>query len=127
MDNNGGGVIKIFHRQKICLTVPESFLGNTCELRLRKFLVAKNSVDNNGGHIKNLRGNFSVSLWRKVWQASASLLCFRKFPVAKNSMENKGGIKIFRRKILSYSAENFRRGSLVSCVLESIGSEDFFG
>ena len=37
----GGGVIKIFHRQRICLTVPESFLGNTCELRLRKFPVAK--------------------------------------------------------------------------------------
>ena len=94
---------------------------------MRKFPVAKNSVDNKGGHIKILRRNFSVSLWRKVWQASPSLLCFRKLPVAKNSMENKGGMKIFRRKFLFYSAEKFRRGSLVSCVLESIGSEELFG
>ena len=101
--------------------MPESFLGNTCELRLRKFLVAKNSVDNKGGHIKILRGNFSVSLWRKVWQASPSLLCFRKFPVAKNSMDNKGGgvSKFSVEKFLSHYADTFCRETLLCCISEN--------
>ena len=41
------------------------------------------------------------------------MLCFEKFPVTKAFMDKTGGIKIFRRKFLSHSAEDLRRGILL--------------
>ena len=41
------------------------------------------------------------------------MLCFEKFPVTKAFMDKTGGIKIFRRKNLSHSAEDLWRGILL--------------
>ena len=52
-----------------------------------------------------------------------TLRCIRKFRVAKNFMHERGGggggIKIFRRKFLSHSAENLSRGESFSVAIFS--------
>ena len=62
--------------------------------------------------------NFFVSQCRNYSQVNPSVLCFRNFPVAKKFMDKRGGgsIKIFCRKFLSHSAENFRRGIFYCCI-----------
>ena len=48
------------------------------------------------------------------------MLCFRKFPLAKKIMDKMGWVSRFSvGKILSYRAENFRRGTFLCCVSEN--------
>ena len=84
-------------------------------LRLRKFPVAKNSMDNKGG-IKIFRRSSFVSLCRKLSQENPSVLCLRKIPVAKNSMDKEREVsRVSVGNLFSYSTEKFS------------GSEYFYG
>ena len=67
-------------------------------LCLRKFPVAKNSMDRKSG-MKIFRRKLFVLQCRNFSLGNTSALCSRKFPVAKNYMDRKSGMKIFRRKL----------------------------
>ena len=46
------------------------------------------------------------------------MLCFRKIPVAKKVMDKRDVSRFSVGNFLSYSAEKFRRGTLLCCVGE---------
>ena len=96
-------------------------------LHLRKFTVAKNSMDNKGG-IKIFRRSSFVSLCRKLSQGNPSVLCLRKIQVAKTSMDNKGGIRTFRRKVfVSLCRKTFARKLFCAMFQKISESEKLFG
>ena len=57
---------------------------------------------------------FFVSQYRKT--SYGKPLVFQKVSGIEKFYASEGYITIFRRKILSHSAETFRRGTLLSCV-----------
>ena len=68
-------------------------------LRLRKFPVAKNSMDNRGVSKFSVEVLF-VSICQRLSQGNSSLLCLRKFAVAKEIMDKRaGGYQDFPSKV----------------------------
>ncbi len=71
------------------------------------------------GISKIFRRNF-FSQCREISYGKPSALCFKKIAVAKNFMDKRGGVLRFSAEdFLSHSAEKFRNGTLLCCVLET--------
>ena len=89
--------------------MPKNFVGQPFRVSLisgiEKFYASE-------GYVTIFRQIFFVSQYGKTLQGNPSVLCFGKFPVANKFMDKKGGYQNFPSKILSHSAEKFRRATL---------------
>ena len=109
----GGGSIKIFRR---------CFLSHSAGNFRRGVLYCCNnfayrkSSDKRGGSNKVFRRNLFVLQCRKF--SSGNPLVFHCSRVSKNFMTIRGISVFSMENFLSHSAENFRRGTLLSRVLE---------
>ena len=126
-----------FPSKDFCLTVPPKTFVGTCTYGVSQFLwaslqcfrtigILKNSMHTRGYHVSPSK-NFLVSQCRKnSWE---SLPFFRKVGVWASLQSFRFGVKfmhlwgitIFRRKILSHSAEKFRKGILSLQCFRTIG------
>ena len=80
-----------------------------------KFPVAKNSMDRKRGYLVFPSESFCLTV-PNSFAGEPFVLCFRTFPVTKKIMDKRGVSKISVEIFLSYSAEKFRRVSLLCCV-----------
>ena len=85
------GVIRSFHRQIFCLTMPKTSAGEPfCALCLRKIAVTKTIMDKRAGGIKIFRRFFCLRV-PEHFVGENSCTVFQKVSLAKNSMDNRGG------------------------------------
>ena len=94
---------------------------------LRKFPVAKNSMDKKGG-FKVFRPINFFSQCRTLSKGNTSVLCFRNFAAAKKFMDEEGAFKIFRRRFFCLRVSKKSVGQHFCAVFQKIcGSEKDYG
>ena len=108
------GEYQDFPLKVFCLTVPNNSVGDT--FFCNNFGYQKGLDKSEGGGIKIFGRKFLVSQCRKISKGNLSV--FHYFRISKNFMPLRGISKFSMEYLLSHSAENIRRGTLLRRLLE---------